>query len=169
MKNPVMLLCAAALLAGGCQTTSMTANVPPENITVTFDQPDKFTDLRERFGDSASETYMDILRRHVQETAGRYLAAGQKLEVTFTDVDLAGDFLPGRISTEDIRIVKDIYMPRMTLSFRQLDAQGAVLKSGERQLRNMNFMTDIGPSMRNEPLNYDRELLTRWLKDEFKG
>lgn len=169
MNYLTLCLCAAALLAGGCQTLSTAPTVPSENITVNFEQPDKFTDARENFGGFTSESYLGILREHVQRTAGYRLQAGQKLEVTFTDIDLAGDFLPGRAGLDDVRVVKEIYFPRMTLNFRLLDAQGAVLKEGTRTLRNVNFLNEIGPLSRNESLGYDKQLLTQWLTDEFKG
>jgi len=168
--KPLPILLVLAVFAGtGCELMKTTPPaVPVENITVKFDQPDNFTDVREHFGSGTSEVYLDMLREHVQQTAATRLQAGQKLTVTFKDIDLAGDHIPGRIGRDDIRIVKDIYIPRMELSFQLTDAAGAVVAEGDRQLSNMNFMNEIQLTNRNDPLNYDKNLLTDWMKSEFR-
>jgi hypothetical protein len=139
----------------------------PSNVTVTFKDSDKFTDARSSFGFATDEGYLEVLANHLKDVAGRKLAAGQKLEVTFTDVDLAGEFLPtGR--PDQVRIVKEIFMPRQTLTFKLTDASGAVVKEGERQLTDLNFMSNLGIIGRSEPLFYDKALLTEWVRSEFK-
>lgn len=169
MKYPTSLFLFVALLAGGCQSvTSQTPAVPLTAIAVNYQQPDKFTDASDSFGSGTSDSHLEILREHIREQAARLLAEGQKLTVTITDIDLAGDFLPGRAAMNDVRVVKDIYSPRVELSFRLEAADGTVLKEGERRLRNVNFMNELRLSMQNESLGYDKELLTRWLRDEFK-
>jgi hypothetical protein len=141
----------------------------PSPVTVTFEDSDNFTDARSSFGGGTDEHYLDMLSKHIQKAASKRLAAGQKLEVSIKDVDLAGDFLPGRASTQDVRVVKEIYIPRVKLSFKLLDADGKILKEGERFLSDLNFMMNVGIIGRNDPLFYDKELLTAWVKKEFKS
>ncbi|MES1169015.1 MAG: DUF3016 domain-containing protein, partial [Oleiharenicola lentus] len=112
--------------------------------------------------------YLDQLSDHLKKVAARHMADGQKLEVTITDVDLAGDFIPGNASSQDVRIIKEIYIPRIKLSFRLLDADGHVLKEGERKLTDLNFMSNIGLIGRDQPLFYDKALLTDWAQKELK-
>jgi len=64
-------------------------------------------------------------------------------------------------------VVKDIYPPRVSLDFKLLDAEGKVISEGKRQLRDLSFqMTVALPS--SDPLRYDKEMLSNWLRQEFK-
>jgi hypothetical protein len=164
------LLLAAALIAGGCQS-AQTGSAPakPDNVAVNFHEADKFTDVRESFGASFSQNYLDLLSEHLQRTAANHLPPGQKLTVTFTDIDLAGDFLPTRAGMQDIRIIKEVYLPHMTLSFQITDADGHVFKEGVRKLTDLNFMSNLGLYERDQPLFYDKALLTDWVKKELKS
>ncbi len=165
--RPSILFLVAALTAGSICTANEAA--PASNVTVVFKDADKFTDARSRFGGSTDQSYLDILSEHLQKVASRQLQPGQKLEITVTDVDLAGDFLPVRPQMDQVRIIKDVYIPRVQLSFKLTDASGKVLKSGDRQLSDMNFMNNSNIIGRNEPLFYDKALLTAWVEKEFKS
>ncbi|MEO6993603.1 MAG: DUF3016 domain-containing protein, partial [Lacunisphaera sp.] len=110
--------------------------------------------------------YLDELAKHLQNEAARRMTAGEKLTVTFTDIDLAGDILPGSIN--DIRVIKEIYTPKMDLSFKLVDSAGAVIKEGVRHLTDLSYMQTITPLIgQNEPLRYDKALLTNWVSKEF--
>lgn len=139
-----------------------------ERVSVSFHESDKFTDACSEFGGETSKEYLDILAKHLKSSAPRLLAPGHNLEVTFTDIDLAGDFNPTNANARDIRIIRDIYIPRMKLTFRLIDETGHVVKDGERRLSDLNFMNNIGIVGRNEPLFYDKALLTDWLRRELK-
>ena len=146
----------------------LTAAEKQSAVTVKFNEPDKFTDAAAHFNGGTDQYYLDTLSEHLQKAAARQLAPGQKLEVTFTDIDLAGDFMPSNPKLMDVRVIKDIYIPRMVLSFRLLDADGKVIKEGERKLTDLNFMNNIGLVYRNLPLFYDKALLTDWVRKELK-
>ena len=107
-------------------------------------------DVGDRFDDTDRnrDYILGELRKHLQDRAEGYLAEGQKLTVTITDVDLAGEFEPWRgPAAADVRIVKEIYPPRIKLSFRLTDASGAVVKQGERELTNLNFLMTAAPTL----------------------
>ena len=67
----------------------------------------------------------------------------------------------------DVRLIKEIYRPRMTLKFVLTGADGKTIKEGDRTLMDLNFMVNINITDRNDPLFYDKELLTSWVKKEF--
>ena len=167
MKIYSCLLFAAALFAGGCQSTPDNTNpASTADITVNFQDSERYTDVRETANGSTSQYYLDELSKTLKESAARRLTAGQKLTVTFTNIDLAGDITPGR--TDNVRIIKDIYMPRMALHFQLQDASGAVIKEGDRRLTDLNYQQSATPIVGlNEPLRYDKALLTNWVKTEF--
>lgn len=162
------IVLAAALIAGGCQSTPSNSNpATSADITVNFTDPDKFTDVRDSVNGGASKYYLEELARYLKEVAARRLTAGQKLTVTFTDIDLAGDIPPGSI--HDVRIIKEIYIPRMEFHFQLVDAAGAVIKDGDRRLSDLSFMQNLRPPFsQNEPLRYDKALLEDWVRKEFQ-
>ena len=160
------LVALATMLLAGCATTAPQAL--PTNVTVTYQDSDKFTDARPSFGSTTDQGYLDSLSEHVRRTAGQYVKPDQKLDVTVTDIDLAGDFIPTRAGMDQVRIVKDIYRPRMTLTFKLTGADGKVIKEGPRTLTDSFFMSTVDTINRDEPLFYDKEMLSTWLRDEFK-
>lgn len=149
--------------------TALAADPKPDEVTVSFHEAEEFTDARSHWGGDTEQHYLDTLADHLRKNAPAHLPPGYKLEVTFTDIDLAGDFIPASAQAHDVRIIKDIYIPRQRLTFRLLDAEGTVVKEGERRLTDLNFMNNAGIVGRNEPLFYDKALLTDWLRKEFKS
>ena len=152
--------------------TVSAAPTQPQTVAraeVNFFEPQKFTDVRDSYmGDYERTTYLDSLRNHVLEQAKYYVPDGHTLSVTFTDIDMAGDFEPWRGPRfDDIRIVKDIYPPRIALAFRLTDANGNVVKEGRRDLRDLSFMMKITMAFRDDPVRHEKALLDDWLRDEF--
>lgn len=168
MKAYPYLLLTAALFAGGCQSTPSNPNAAAEkDITVNFENPDSFTDVRDSSNGSPSKYYLEELSKYLKEQAAKRLTAGQTLVVTFTDIDLAGDIPPGR--TDDVRIIKSIYTPRMKFHFQLHDSSGAVLKEGDRNIYDLNYQNSALPINQNEPLRYDKALLADWIRKEFNS
>jgi len=160
-------LLAAGLLLAGCTTPSAPNGVTAADITVEFQNPDDFRDVRDSLGGSTDQNALASLRTWLQENAPASLAAGQKLHVTFTDIDLAGDFLPGS-SVDRVRIIRGIYIPRMELTFAVMDAAGQVVKQGTRTLTNLDFQNTGRRIGSDQAFFYDKMLLEDWLRKEFK-
>jgi hypothetical protein len=164
LAHPLLL---AGLLLAGCTTPTSSNGVAPADITVEFQNPDDFRDVRDSLGGSTDQNALASLRTWLQENAPASLAAGQKLHVTFTDIDLAGDFLPGS-SVDRVRIIRGIYIPRMELSFAVTDAAGQVVKQGTRTLTNLDFQNAGRRIGSDQSYFYDKMLLEDWLRKEFK-
>lgn len=173
MKTSVRLVLTALLLSPLAGALFAADPAPAAGrVTVTFAHPEKFTDVRDHSTDSENERgrdrFLPALKEHLEQRAGRLLPAGQKLAVTFTDVDLAGDFEPWRgIGFQDVRIVKDLYVPRMTFRFQVTDADGRVVKEGERQLLDGAFQMRGFSASNSDSLRYEKEMLNGWLREEF--
>jgi GAF domain-containing protein len=136
-------------------------------VRVEFEKPEAYTDARtdRSHGKGASESVTRGLSKYLQRVAPAYLAAGQQLEVVFTDIDLAGDYEPGtNLSLYDVRLVKSIYPPRLRFRWSLLDANGGVLRQGEEDIRDLGFQTSVTGSDRT-PLRYEQHILRRWLQD----
>lgn len=136
---------------------------------VNFFEPKKFTDVKDTSnGDYERTTYLDQIRDHLLEQAKYFVPEGHLLSVTFTDIDMAGDFEPWRGPRfDDIRIVKDIYPPRLVFSFRLTDAEGNVVKEGKRDLRDLAFLMKITMAFRDDSVRHEKAMLDDWLRAEF--
>ena len=157
-------LLAALLLAAGCQTPTppLPAASVDGRVTVIFDKPDEFTAAKSSYNMGTDHGYLDELHRYIDRESRVYLADGQRLTVTFTDIDLAGDFRPDRARADNIRIIKEIYRPRLQFSYSVADATGKVINSGEENLTDMNFMSRLRMS-HSEELFYEKAMLKDWM------
>ena len=168
--NTKRLLLSFGLLAGLAFSLVAAEPSPSSTVEVNFENSDKFTDVKDSYGASerTNESYLRTLKEHLERTATKRLPAGQRLSVTITDIDMAGDFEPWRAPQfQDVRIVKDIYPPRIDLSFRLMDANGTVLAEGQRELRDLSFNMRTGLPT-NDTLRHEKALLDDWLRRELR-
>lgn len=139
-------------------------------VSVTFVQPEKFTDAGRSRGIATERDLAELredLQQHLQRLADRKLAAGDTLQVEVLDIDLAGDFSPLRwASLSDVRVVRDIASPRITL--RYTAKLGDRMVTGpEEQLSDMNFLRSHNRYSSGERLRYEKPLLDAWFERRF--
>lgn len=139
-----------------------------DRVTVEFTNPQKFTDFRT----SCVARAVDVkalaarLERYLRTAAARRLPEGQRMEITVTNIDMAGDIEVWRHPRLcELRTMRDIYPPRIDLTFRILDAQGTAVRAGARQLVDVNYLDRSAPSGVDE-LRYEKYLLADWLQRE---
>jgi hypothetical protein len=164
---PRFLIAAAALFALGQPVRSFAAD--EARVSVKFVNPEKFTDIKDSITgtEKGRDFYLKELRVLIEKQAVHELATGQKLAVTFTDIDLAGDYLPSMASGRDLRVMKDIYPPRLKFTFVITDAAGAVVKEGKESLTDINYLQTPGGD-RGDTLFYEKALLRTWLSQALK-
>ena len=170
MKTKPFVLFAALAIVGVGTVLALDPVKGPSRVEVVFFEPEKFTDVRDAYmgSDKGRDSTLELLKDYLTMSGVRGLLPGQKLAITFTDVDLAGDFEPWRGGQwGDVRIVKDIYPPRISLAFRLTDAAGAVVNEGKRDLRDMAFMMKLTMGFRDDALRHEKALLDDWLSAEF--
>jgi hypothetical protein len=169
MKTSRFLLGATLGILSGFAAHAAPTRTTIARADVAFFEPEKFTDVRDSsMGDYTRTTYLDQIRDYLVEQSKNYVPEGYMLHVTFTDIDMAGDFEPWRGPRfDDIRIVKDIYPPRINLSFRLTDAEGNVVKEGKRELKDLAFLMKITMAFRDDPVRHEKALLDDWLRTEF--
>ncbi len=171
MKMPPLILSVAVGFLATLPILAAESVKPAAKIEVIFVKPaDQYVDVRDGF--SASEkgqaANLDTLKQHIEQRADALVPAGQKLTVTLTEVDLAGDFEPWHNpDMNDVRIVKDIYPPRIDLEFKLTDAGGKVVKEGKRELRDLAFMMKLSID-RDDPFRHEKAMLNDWLRTEFR-
>lgn len=157
-------LCGLACLALLC--TLAQAAQAPGNVSVQYRDPGNFTEAKHAFGVSTSDAnaYLKPLQAYIEQRAARILAPGQRLVIEVTDVDRAGEYEPWRgPDFRSVRIIKDIYPPRIDLSFTLYGTDGKILREGRRSLRDVGFFGrgQLGDS---DSLRYEKALLDRWLR-----
>ncbi|MEL1265337.1 DUF3016 domain-containing protein [Pseudoxanthomonas putridarboris] len=181
MKLPTLLLTAAMGLAVALPATARPANVTdpeiprslPDNggaVSVGWTDPAQFSEIKysgNRWEAQRGRWVVD-LAEYLQEKSAHRLARGQTLDVTITDIDRAGRYEPTvRPGMNDIRIVKDIYPPRMTLNFTLKGPEGQVLAEGERKLVDHGFLMSSSVN-NNDQLRFEKRMIDDWLRREFK-
>jgi hypothetical protein len=137
-------------------------------VEVRFGDLEKFTDLRVSILTTLRDRQglAEELARHLASAAAPLLPQGTRLAVTITDVDMAGEYPPitGSMS-RDIRVIKDVYPPRIDLDFTLTRADGGVERQGRRELRDSGFLWSASPLDRDR-LVHEKALLDRWLGRE---
>jgi hypothetical protein len=155
----------AFLLLSGCAASAPDDEVV-SRVSVSFVEPEKFTDSRRVKLAPTSAGVLRELEKFLIETGRRYLPATTKLSIRVTDIDLAGDFELFRGPQADqVRINKGLYPPRILLEFEVIDSTAAVVRSGKRDLTDINYQVrNVYP--REDYLRYEKDILRDWLRAE---
>ncbi|MEO6005048.1 MAG: DUF3016 domain-containing protein [Opitutus sp.] len=137
-------------------------------VEVSYQSPDQFTDMGRSYTalQGADPGYLNDLREYIERAGSQRVRAGYRLSLTITDVDLAGQFEPEHgPQFQDVRIVRSIYPPRITLNYRLMDSTGAVRSQGERRLIDNSFEFTATPINRDDPLRYEKALIDSFLRE----
>jgi hypothetical protein len=152
------------------RTTTTPAPVPnaapADRVSVVFQDPDDFTDIRASHSNMNSTADLEELRDFVRKTAQPRLAAGTTLSIRFLDLDFAGEIRPDR---DNIRVMTAVTPPRAQIKFELRGPNGEMLKEGERKLSDMNYQQSVSHLGRNDPLSYEKQLLKDWITREFNS
>jgi hypothetical protein len=89
-----------------------------------------------------------------------------KLSIRVTDIDLVGDFeLFCGPEADQVRIAKGLYPPHIVLEFEVMDNTATVVRSGKRDLTDINYqLRSVYP--REDYLRYEKDILRDWLRAE---
>ena len=102
-------------------------------VKVEWQDPKSFRDVKAS-GDIQSRfearTFKE-LTKNLNKEAAKILKPNQKLEMVVTDLDLAGDVRPTfGATTNDLRVVKDLYPPRITFSYKITEGEQVIITQG---------------------------------------
>jgi hypothetical protein len=139
-------------------------------VAVRWDDPRTFSEIRYSHNsiESRRGSWVEQLAMHLRNQAQPRLPAGERLEVTITDIDLAGDYEPWQgPQFYDTRFVRDLYPPRITLTFKRVAANGTTVAEGERKLSDPGFLMGSSTAgLASDPLRFEKHLIDRWLQRE---
>ena len=139
-------------------------------VSVTFVQPEKFTDAGHSRGRATERDLAELredLQQHLQRLADRKLAASDTLQVEVLDIDLAGDFEMNRLTRfSDVRVVRDIASPRIKLRYTG-KLGDRIVTGAEEELSNMNFLWGHNRYSGGDRLRYEKPMLDAWFEKRF--
>lgn len=166
MRNTIAVLIAAALSFQAMATTGATTQ---SQIKVSWQAPEKFTDIRP--SSESKKRYQQKVITAFDKMWGKFaedLPAGYHLNIVMTDIDLAGDVNPMyRANHTDIRVIKDIYMPRVKLDYVLTGPQQQeIARASEVKIYDMGFMNASAIGAINSEFHYEHEMLKKWFKKE---
>jgi len=175
-----LLTCVVALSLAACASTgprSVTdSNLPRavgegSTVNVQWADPAGFSELRysQNRREASRGDWVVELADYMQEKIAKTVPAGDRVDVEILDITRAGEYewMP-HATTDDIRVMRDVYPPRMTLNFRHVDASGAVVAEGERKIADLAYLQTQPPFPASDPLRYDKRLIDTWVRREFK-
>lgn len=143
-------------------------NLPADGpVDVSWSDPAKFTDLRASGNRWEAERgdWVQQLAQYARTSATKQLAPGEKLEITITDIQRAGRYEPWLgPQFQDVRMIRDHYPPRMTLTYTLYGAGGQVLARNERKLSDMGFLMGSTPLNSSDPLRYEKRMIDGWVR-----
>ncbi len=141
------------------------ASVFAGEAKITWQNPDKYTDIKS--GNQGQKSMLKSIdksfSKEFTELAAK-LPAGYQLLATVTDLDLAGevDPIPSR-TMDQIRVLKDLYFPKMTFDYQVLNAGGVVVLEGKAvTLKDMQYLSGLPSTRSSDSYYYERKMLRDW-------
>lgn len=134
---------------------------------VTWREPDQYTDIRE--GTELRDNFRAKLFQDFESIfadLAKQLPDGCLLEVTVTDLDLAGEVNGMHDARwQDIRVVKDIYWPRMSINYTLKDSTRETLAAGQEDIKDLDFLSSAA-SLGMTRFGYEERMLRHWFKKQ---
>lgn len=156
------LKAAAMLLAAGAATPAMAA------VDISFSQPESFTDaeLGRSYGAAARDDTMRGIEQFLHDLGERWLRPEQTLRVEVLDIDLAGRFEPWRALAHDVRAMRDVAWPRISLRYA-LEENGQVVDTAEEDVVDLDYLQRPKARLSRDPLRYEKAMLGDWFRARF--
>jgi hypothetical protein len=134
-------------------------------VTVTYGDPDRFTDAGDRNSDPRK--VMLTLERHLKALGDRYLPAQSNLKIEVLDLDRAGR--PYMNLPTEIRIITGkADLPCIELTYT-LETDGkVVLPSRRERVCDPDYLRPLEPQYdEHDPLVYEKRMLEQWFRQRF--
>ena len=156
-------------MLGGCATVPRapepTQLASDGRVEVSWADPALFIEPTCRLMPGGEDTsWVRNLAASTRASAERLLPAGERLDIRFLAIDRAGECEPVRAAGGVIRVIRDIYPPRIAVHYRRTGVDGRVLDEADRRLGNSGFMPGYGRATDNDSLHYERQMIDAWLR-----
>jgi hypothetical protein len=136
-------------------------------VTVNFPNWEKYDDILDEFepSDQGELNILKEMTRSMDALAGQEIPEGEHLTLTFTNIDLAGEFLA---SNRALRTMKTIYPPRLVFTYSLTNSTGQVIKSGKEDLTDDLYLQRI-PNDPGDPRNFEKTMMKDWMETKLLG
>ncbi|MCW0401551.1 hypothetical protein NB688_004125 [Xanthomonas sacchari] len=173
-------LAVACLWAGGASAEIRNVTDPqaPRSLVsdgpvqVSWAAPSTFSELRQSRNRWEAERgdWVQDLAAYLQKQAAKQLQPGQRLDIKLTDIKRAGDFEPWHgPNWNDVRVMRDLYPPRISLDFTLYGADGQVIAQGQPKLMDPSYLYNSSVGLSTDPLRYEKRMLDDWLRRQFRN
>ena len=162
MKKLLTLI--LTMLLASCSTIEEPATISATDglATVTLINPRDFSDIdtgnfgiQSDFEQSVANKLAEALAEHFKETE-------LTIDITFTNIDLAGET---RFNMPEIRVLKDLYIPRMSFEYVIKDVAGNVMLADTVDIKDMGYLSKrLFGREANELIGYDTRMLIEYFE-----
>ena len=132
-------------------------------VEVRFIEPEKFADLREVGRDR--DHVLKGLSDHLH-TLGDKQLPGKNLLIEVTDIDLAGEVEPYGRRMQQVRVLRSVTRPAITLHY-VLSEGGRELRRGDARLSDLAYLDRFNRYFEGDDIRYEKRMLDDWFKQEF--
>lgn len=169
MKLKMLLIVTALLSLNASADERETDPITQDGIVnITWKEVDKYRDVKgvNEVQSRYEQHIFNTLTKQLNKSLSKVLKPNQTIQMQVTDVDLAGDVRPTFAATagSDIRVVTDLYPPRLTFSYQILE-DGKVIMVGDEKLQDMSFLQTSGIRS-SQPFHYETQMLEQWVKQK---
>jgi hypothetical protein len=133
-------------------------------VTVTYGDPDRFTDVSDRNSDPRK--IMQVLSTFLQKLGDKTLPKGTDVKIEVLDLDRAGRPRMN-LPTETRVMTGKADMPCIDLKY-SLESGGQVIKSERERVCDADYLRPLPfKTNENDPLAYEKRMLEEWFKARF--
>jgi hypothetical protein len=158
-----LLILTLTMLLASCSSNS----VKPETVSatnglasVTLIKPNDFTDIDTGNLGVQSNFEQRVAKELAEALADHFKESDLTIDIIFTDIDLAGET---RFNMREIRVLKDLYIPRMSFEYEIKDISGAVKLADTVNIKDMNYLGKRLFGLKaNDLLGYDKRMLIEY-------
>lgn len=144
-------------------------------LTINWEKPRDYTDVRRSNGNANSKKYRHSVFKRIHSTFEdliETLPQNYTMQLVVTNLDLAGDTRANGMmigsGLEDVRVMRQIDIPRISFSYEIKDASGELVSGESVDLKDMNYLQGASRINSSKPLFYEQRMLSKWFKREFK-
>ena len=153
------------MLIASCSSTI----IKPETVsatdglaTVTLIKPRDFSDIKTGNSGTQSNFEQSVAKKLAEALADHFKDKDVTIDITFTDIDLAGET---RFNTHEIRVLKDIYIPRMSFEYVIKDKAGDVILADTVDIKDMGYLSrSLFGRKANDLIGYDTRMLIEYFE-----
>ena len=160
-----LLTITLAMLLASCSSTI----VEPETVsatdglaTVTLINPRNFSDIDTGNFGIQSDFEQSVAKKLAEALADYFKETDVTIDITFTNIDLAGET---RYNMQEIRVLKDLYIPRMSFEYVIKDIAGNIMLADTVDIKDMSYLSKRLFGMEaNNLIGYDKRMLIEYFE-----